>query len=44
VVAGLLSMAKTAVSSSKVADEVGSSAVNSKYSNDPRTLPWGMPA
>jgi hypothetical protein len=43
-VAGLLSMARTAVSSAKVADEVGRSTVNSKYSNGPRTLPWGTPA
>jgi hypothetical protein len=45
--AGLLSMARTAVSSAKVADvsdEVGRSVVNSKYSNGPRTLPWGTPA
>jgi hypothetical protein len=38
-VAGLLSMARTAVSSAKVADvvsdEVGRLAVNSKYNNDP---------
>jgi hypothetical protein len=42
-VAGLLSLARTAVSSVKVADvvsdEVGRSAVNSKYSNGPRALP-----
>jgi hypothetical protein len=40
VVAGLLSMARTAVSSAKLADvvsdEVGRSVVNSKYSNGPR--------
>jgi hypothetical protein len=40
-VAGLLSMAKTAESSANVADvvsdEVGRSALNSKYSNGP----WG---
>jgi hypothetical protein len=39
-VAGLLSMARTAVSSAKVADVVsdyvGKSAMNSEYSNDPR--------
>jgi hypothetical protein len=42
-VAGLLSMARTAVSSEKVddvvSDEVGRLAVNSKCSNGPRTLP-----
>jgi hypothetical protein len=32
-VAGLLFMARTAVSSAKVSDEVGRSAVNSKYTN-----------
>jgi hypothetical protein len=40
-------MARTAVSSAKVdvqSNEVGRSAVNGKYSNGPRTLPWGMPA
>jgi hypothetical protein len=42
--AGLLSMARTAVSSAKVSDEVWRSAVNNKYSNGPRTLPWGTPA
>jgi hypothetical protein len=40
-VAGLLSMARTALSSAKVAyvasDEVGRSAVNRKYSNGPET-------
>jgi hypothetical protein len=40
-------MTRTAVSSAKVADivsdEVGRSAVNSKYSNGPRTLPWRRP-
>jgi hypothetical protein len=47
-VAGLFSMARTAISSAKVAhvvsDEVGRSAVNSRYNNGPRTLPWGTPA
>jgi hypothetical protein len=47
-VAGLLSMARTAVSSAEVADivsdEVGRSAVINKYGNGPRTLPWGTPA
>jgi hypothetical protein len=47
-VAGLLSMARTAVLSVKaadvVSDDVGRSAVISKYSNGPRTLPWGTPA
>jgi hypothetical protein len=42
-VAGLLSMARAAVSSAKVADVVsdgvGRSPVNSKYSNGPKTLP-----
>jgi hypothetical protein len=40
-------MARTAVSSAKVydvSDEVGRTAVNSKYSNGPRILPWGTPA
>jgi hypothetical protein len=41
--AGSLSIASTAVSSAKVAvvdsDEVGRSAVYSKYNNGPRTLP-----
>jgi hypothetical protein len=45
---GMLSMATTAVSSAKVADEVsdevGRSALNSKYSNGPRALSWGTPA
>jgi hypothetical protein len=44
-VAGFLSMARTAVSYVKIADvvfdEVGRLAVNSEYSNGPRTLPWG---
>jgi hypothetical protein len=48
VVVRLLSMARTAVSSGKVADvvsyEAGRSAVISKYSSGPRTLPWGTPA
>jgi hypothetical protein len=43
-VAGLLPMTRTAVSSAKVSDEVGRSAVNSKYSNCPRTVPWVTPA
>jgi hypothetical protein len=47
-VTGLSSMPRTAVSSAKVADvvpdEVERSAVNSKYSNGPRTLPWDTPA
>jgi hypothetical protein len=47
-IAGSLSMATTAVSSAKVAvvdsDEVGRSAVCSRYNNVPRTLPWGKPA
>jgi hypothetical protein len=47
-VAELLSMARTVVSSAKVADivsdEVGRSEVNSKYSNGPRTLPSGTHA
>jgi hypothetical protein len=46
--AGSLSVAITAVSSANVADvvsdEVGRSAVKSRYSNGPRTLPWGTPA
>jgi hypothetical protein len=46
--AGSLSMATTAVSSAKVAavdsDEVGRSAVYSRYNNGSRTLPWGTPA
>jgi hypothetical protein len=40
-------MARTAVSSANVAmvvGEVGRSAVYMKYSNGPRTLPWGTPA
>jgi hypothetical protein len=37
-VAGLLSMTRTAV-----ADEVERSAVDSKYSNGSRALPWGRP-
>jgi hypothetical protein len=45
--AGSLSVASTAVLSSKIAvvnsGEVGRSAVHSRYTNDPRTLPWGMP-
>jgi hypothetical protein len=48
VMAGSLSVAITAVSSAKVADvvsgEIGRSAVNSRESNGPRTLPWGTPA
>jgi hypothetical protein len=45
--AGSLSVAITAVSSTKVADvsgEIGRSAVNRRYSNGPKTLPWDMPA
>jgi hypothetical protein len=45
--AGSLSVARMAVSSAKVAmvvGEVGRSAVYMRYSNGPRTLPWGMPA
>jgi hypothetical protein len=45
--AGSLSMASTAVSLAKVAvvdyDEIGRSAVYSRYNNGSRTLPWGMP-
>jgi hypothetical protein len=45
--AGSLSVATTAVSSSKVAvvdsGEVGRSAVYSRYNNGSRTLPWGTP-
>jgi hypothetical protein len=41
-------MATAAVLSAKVAvvdpDEVGGSAVYSRYNNVPRTLPWGTPA
>jgi hypothetical protein len=41
-------MARTAVSSANVAmvvvGEVGRSAVYMRYSNGPRTLPWGTPA
>jgi hypothetical protein len=41
-------VATTAVSSTKVSmvdsGEVGRSAVYSRYNNDPRTLPWGIPA
>jgi hypothetical protein len=43
-----MSVAITAVSSANVADvisgEIGRSAVNSRQSNGPRTLPWGTPA
>jgi hypothetical protein len=46
--AGLLSVATTTVSSAKVAvmesGEVGGSAVYSRYSKGPRTLPWETPA
>jgi hypothetical protein len=46
--AGSLSIARNAVSSTKVAvvdsGEVGKSVVYSRYNNGPRTLPWGMPA
>jgi hypothetical protein len=46
--AGLLTMASTAVSSANIAVvdyvEFGRSAVYSRYNNGPRTLPWGMPA
>jgi hypothetical protein len=42
------SLAITAVSSAKVADvvsgEISRSAVNSRSSNCPRTLPWSTPA
>jgi hypothetical protein len=45
--AGSLSVASTAVSLAKVAavdsGRVGRCAVYSRYNNDPRTLPWGMP-
>jgi hypothetical protein len=45
--AGSLSMATTAVSSTKVAvvdsGEVGRSAVYRRYNNGPRTLPWSKP-
>jgi hypothetical protein len=41
-------VARTAVSSANVAmvvvGEVGRSAVYMRYSNGPRTLPWGTPA
>jgi hypothetical protein len=41
-------VARTAVSSANVTmvvvGEVGRSAVYMRYSNDPRTLPWGTPA
>jgi hypothetical protein len=40
-------VARTAVSSanvSMVVGEVGRSAVYMRYSNGPRTLPWGTPA
>jgi hypothetical protein len=46
--AGLLSVATTAVLSAKVAvvdsDEGGRSVVYRRYSSGLRTLPWGMPA
>jgi hypothetical protein len=46
--AGSESVAKTAVSSAKVAvvvsGEVGRSAVYRSYRRGPRTLPWGTPA
>jgi hypothetical protein len=45
---GSLSVARTAVSSANVAmvavGEVGTSAVNRRYSSGPRTLPWGTSA
>jgi hypothetical protein len=45
--AGSLSLVTTAVSSAKVAvvdsDEVGRSAVYSRYNNYPRALPWSTP-
>jgi hypothetical protein len=41
---GSLSEARMAVSSAKVAVEVGRSAVSMRYRNGPRTLPWGTPA
>jgi hypothetical protein len=45
---GSLSLASSAVTSAKVAvvdsGEVGRSAVYSRYKNDPRILPCGMPA
>jgi hypothetical protein len=41
-------VASTSVLSAKVAmvysDEVGRSAVYSRYNNGPRTQPWGTPA
>jgi hypothetical protein len=41
-------VARTAVSSANVAmvvvGEIGRSAVYIRYSNGPRTLPWGTPA
>jgi hypothetical protein len=47
-VAGSLSVATTALSSAKAAvmepGEVGRSAVYSRYSKRPRTLPWGTTA
>jgi hypothetical protein len=43
--AGLLSVASTAVSSAKVvvidSGEAGRSAVYIRYNNGPKTLPWG---
>jgi hypothetical protein len=40
---GSLSEARIAVSSVKVAMEVGMPAVKSRYKSGPRTLPWGTP-
>jgi hypothetical protein len=45
--AGSLFVANTAVLLKVVvidSDEVGRSALYSRYNNGPRTLPWGMPA
>jgi hypothetical protein len=42
-----MAVANSIVSSAKVAvvdsGKVGKSAVYSRYNNEPRTLPWGMP-